>query len=64
MKIDIKKVMGETPKNQWEAIDKANALQQELLSALHIMQSALEFPEMERINTDRMSRFLTKYCEE
>lgn len=64
MKIDIKKVMGESPKNQIEADKKMSDLQQELLSALHIMQSALEFPDMERINTDRMSRFLTKYCEE
>lgn len=61
MEIDIKKILGESPKNEFEAIDLMNKAQQELLEALHIMQSCIAFPQYDGINTTRMLNFLAKY---
>ena len=64
MNIDIKKVMPPVPKNQFEAIEQMNKAQQEVLEALHIMQSALDFPEMVEQNHMRMNAYLSKFCED
>jgi tRNA U34 5-carboxymethylaminomethyl modifying GTPase MnmE/TrmE len=66
MEIDIKKVMGDTPKDQYEAVRKMNKAQQEVIEALHIMQSAIDFPEIEmiEINQKRMKDYLSKFCKD
>ena len=64
MEIDIKKVMGENPKNCFEASDKMIKAQQEVLEALHIMQSTLDFPEFVEENQKRMRNYLAKFCKE
>lgn len=63
-KLDIKKVMGETPKNGFEASDNMIKAQQNLLEALHIMQSTIHFfndSESLNINKDRMIKFVNKF---
>jgi len=65
MEIDIKKIMGECPKDQFEASAKMIKAQQEILEALHIMQSTIDFfdePECLDYNKERMKIFLNKYC--
>ncbi len=64
MEIDIKKIMGDTPKNGFEASDKILKAHQEILEALHIMQSVIDFPEpeMDEINKKRMRQYLSKFC--
>ena len=63
MNIDVKKVMGESPKDVYEAIDQMIIAQSSLLDALHIIQSTVEFPDCMDSNIDRMTKFLTKYSE-
>lgn len=58
---DVKKVLGVTPTNQFEAIDLMNKAQQELIEALHIMQSALNFPEEKVIHENSMVKFYSKF---
>jgi len=64
MEIDIKKVMGDTPKDQFEAVRKMNKAQQKVLEALHIMQSAIDFPEYTDINQRRMKEYFNKFSKE
>lgn len=64
MEIDIKKVMGNTPDNGFEASDMMIKAQQEVLEALHIMQSTVEFfedVECLQINKERMIKYLNKF---
>ena len=61
-KIDIEKIMG---KPTIDSIEKTNMLinaNKELLDALHIMISAIEFPSLPKINEKRMREFILKYC--
>jgi tRNA U34 5-carboxymethylaminomethyl modifying GTPase MnmE/TrmE len=64
MEIDVKKVMGKTPKNVFEASDKMIKAHQEIIEALHIMQSAIDYPECFEQNEKRMKQFLTKFCKD
>ncbi len=64
MEIDVKKVMGETPKNGFEASDKMIKAHQEIIEALHIMQSTIDNPDCSEQNEKRMKQFLTKFCKD
>lgn len=59
--INIKKIIGESPKDAFEAIDKMNKAHQELLSAIHIIKSALDFPETSEAHQFRMKQLIDKY---
>lgn len=64
MEIDVKKVYGETPKNAFEASDLAIKAQNELVSALHIMKSIIEYPDDMDIHRHRIELFLNDFCDE
>jgi hypothetical protein len=64
MEIDIKKVMGETPKNGFEASDKMIKAHQEIIEVLHIMQSAIDYTECIEQNQKRMKNYLTKFSKD
>ena len=62
--IDIKKIMGEPTVNIYRKTDQLINANQELLDALYIMISAIEFPDMPDINIRRMKKFVLKYCKD
>lgn len=62
--INTKKVYGETPKNAFEASDMAIKAQNELVSALHIMISIIEYPNDVDIHKHRIEQFLNDFCDE
>lgn len=62
MEIDIKKVMPSDSQNHFETISKLIKAQQDILTALHIMQSALDFPEFRDENKIRMEKYLKRFC--
>lgn len=67
MEIDVKKVFGELPNNEWELSDKANKAQQEVIEALHIMQSTIEnFDDAEclKLNKERMIKYFNKFAKD
>ena len=59
---DTKKITT-TPKNQWEAIDALVKKEQELIAALHIMQSVIDNPqdEFKELHEKRIKEFLANY---
>lgn len=59
---DIKKITT-TPKNQYEAINAMVKKEQELIKALHIMQSIVDNPEDEfkELHHKRCREFLCNY---
>jgi hypothetical protein len=59
---DIKKITS-TPKDQWEAINSLVKKEQELITALHIMQSVIDNPqdEFKELNEKRIKEFLSNY---
>lgn len=65
MEIDIKKILGKTPKDAFEASEQINKAQQEIIEALHIMQSTLQFwddAECLKLNKERMIKYFNKFC--
>ncbi len=60
--IDIKKVIS-TPKTEFEAIDALVKTEQRLLSALHILQSTIEYntEEYKEIHEKRIRDFLAQF---
>ena len=64
MKINVKKVYGETPKNAFEASDLAIKAQNDLVSALHIMISIIQYPNDMDIHRHRIELFLNDFCDE
>jgi len=64
MGLDVKKIIGKTPTNAFEAVDLAIKAQQELMSALHIMQSILDNPTEMEYHNRQMTNFLKNYTDE
>lgn len=64
MKIDIKKVMGKIPQNEFEASEQMIKAQQEVLEALFIFQSTIENWEDKDcldINKGKMIKYFNKF---
>lgn len=64
MEIDIKKILGEAPENGLKAVEQMNKAQQEVLEALHIMQSTIQFwddAECLKLNKERMIKYFNKF---
>ena len=61
---DVKKIIGETPTNAFEAVDMAIKAQQELIAALHIMQSIIDNPDDMECHNRHITNFLNKYSDE
>lgn len=59
--IDVKKVLGETPTNAFEAIDLMNKAQQQVFDAINIMQSALEYPDETEFHNKKMSEYVKRF---
>ena len=59
---DTKKITT-TPKDQWEAIEALVKKEQELITALHIMQSVIynSEPEFKWLHEERIKEFLSNY---
>lgn len=67
MEIDVKKILGKTPKDAFEAVEQMNKAQQEVLEALHIMQSTIHFwddAEFLKLNKDRMIKYFNKFAKD
>ena len=64
MEINTKKVYGETPKNAFEASDMMIKAQNDLVSALHIMISIIQYPDDMDIHRQRIELFLNDFCDE
>lgn len=67
MEIDIKKVYGELPNNEWELQDLCIKAQKEVIEALHIMQSTIEnFDDAEclELNKKRMIEYFNKFAKD
>jgi len=67
MEIDVKKILGKTPKDAFEAVEQMNKAQQEVLEALHIMQSTIQFwddAECLKLNKDRMIKYFNKFAKD
>ena len=64
MEIDVKKLMPEVTDNHFETIDLLLKANQEIIEALHIMQSTIDNwddKECLLINKDRMIKYFDKY---
>lgn len=64
MKIDVKKLMPDVTDNHFETIDLLLKANQDILEALHIMQSTIEnFEDAEclQINKQRMIKYFNKF---
>ena len=59
---DTKKITT-TPKDQWKAIDSLVKKEQELITALHIMQSIIDNPQddFKELHEKRIKDFLSNY---
>lgn len=60
--LDIHKT-NPTPVDKWEAVEFMNKAQQDLLEALHIMESMIEndSDEYKEIHVKRMKNFIKKF---
>lgn len=66
MEIDVLKVIG-TQRNEFEIVDAMNKAHQEVIEALHIMQSTIEnFEEAEclQLNKERMVKYFNKFAKD
>ena len=66
MEIDVLKVIG-TQKNEFEIADAMNKAHQEVIEALHIMQSTIEnFDDAEclQLNKERMVKYFNKFAKD
>ena len=66
MEIDVKKVLG-TQKNEFEIAGAMNKAQQEVIEALHIMQSTIENwndAECLQLNKERMNKYFNKFAKD
>ena len=64
MEIDVKKVLG-TQNNEFEIASAMNKAQQEVIEALHIMQSTIENwndAECLQLNKERMNKYFNKFA--
>jgi predicted XRE-type DNA-binding protein len=67
MEIDVKKLMPEVTDNHFETIDLLLKANQEIIEALHIMQSTIENfydAEILLINKERMVKYFNKYAKD
>jgi len=67
MELDVKKILGKTPKDAFEAVEQMNKAQQEVLEALHIMQSTIQFwddAECLNLNKERMVKYFNKFAKD
>jgi hypothetical protein len=63
MEIDVSKVIG-VQKNVFDIADAMNKAHQEMIEALHIMESTVENfddPECLQLNKERMVKYLNKF---
>ena len=66
MEIDVLKVIG-NQKNEFEIADAMNKAHQEIIKALHIMQSTIEnFDDAEclQMNKERMIKYFNKFSKD
>lgn len=66
MEIDVLKVIG-TQRNEFEIADAMNKAHQEVIEALHIMQSTIEnFEDAEclQLNKERMVKYFNKFAKD
>ena len=66
MEIDVLKVIG-TQRNEFEIADAMNKAHQEVIEALHIMQSTIEnFEDAEclQMNKERMVKYFNKFAKD
>ena len=66
MEIDVLKVLG-TQKDEFEIADALVKAQQEIIEALHIMQSTIEnFEDAEclQLNKERMVKYFNKFAKD
>jgi len=63
MKLDIKKT-NPTPQDKWDALELLIKAQQNLVDALHIMDSAVNYntEEYREINEKKMKEFIKKFA--
>lgn len=64
MKIDVKKLISEVTDNHFETIDLLLKANQEIIEALHIMQSTIENwedAECMQINKGRMIKYFNRF---
>ena len=64
MEISTKKVYGKTPKDAFEASDMMIKAQNDLVSALHIMISIIQYPDDMDIHKHRIETFLNEFCDD
>jgi hypothetical protein len=67
MEIDVKKLMPEVTDNHFETIDLLLKANQEIIEALHIMQSTIENwddAECLQLNKERMVKYFNKYAKD
>jgi hypothetical protein len=60
-KLNIKKVLGETPENVFDAIKLMIKAQQEVLEAIHIMKSITADVDAYKDYIPRINQFLDKF---
>lgn len=66
MEIDVKKVLG-TQNNEFEIASAMIKAQQEVIEALHIMQSTIENwndTECLQLNKERMNKYFNKFAKD
>jgi hypothetical protein len=59
--LDVKKIMGPTPKDVYEAVDLMIKAQNQVTEAIFIMRSIIEFPDCMDINEARMRKFMAQF---
>lgn len=61
--LDIKKIV-KTPKDQWETIHFLVKAEQQLIDAIHIMQSVLDNQNEIEFHNERMKNFIKQFQHE
>lgn len=59
--LNIKKVIGKAPDNQFEAIELLNKAQQQVIDSIHIMQSIIDNPQDLESHTKRIEKYLNQF---
>ena len=64
IEIDVTKILGDSPKNVFEALESLNKATQSIIDALLIIKAAVEYPEHVEFNQKRMTDYLNKFCKD
>lgn len=62
--LNIKKLLGETPENAFQAIDLMIKAQNQVVDATHIMSSIIDNPNEMEFHINRMNKFLNQFRDE